>query len=381
MGIINMLSELFQRESDTVVNGWIGGAKTYGPGAEGRHYLSVSCTDLAIRYDTQRFGKRLPVLQSQVTWPSGDARITVSNTLGPSNFAPLSDGKFARMVQRDVALTGDLPMNSDSVNVVVGLLAAPGGSLLQRATEFLGNLASLTQVPQLTAAAPVAAKVVEGVDKLLGNDETTGLIALQISIQADELKEGYLVVTDWPSKEGALADLGVRGSRLLMLDPRKVEWVPATGFSYVLLKIQISPSKPERWRELGSISDLAKDAVKQLSLARSAEDVAAAGSAVLFATSSVQFEPNLTVEDRGIAADEIEKMWNKERARRNKVLSTDDPVDAMSHDGIADEVIEDFPAPIERKRVDRSLTRELMGEADAVSGRLKKMRARSSGRG
>ncbi len=381
MGIIKMLSELFQRESTTVVNGWIPGSKTYERDAEGRHYLSIMCTDLAIRYDRRRFGDRLPVLQSQVIWPSGDEQITVSNTLGPSNFAPLNEGSFARMVQQDVALTGDLPMNSDSVNVVVGLLAAPGGSVLRRATDFLGNLASLTQVPQLTAAAPVAAKVVEGVDKLLGNDETIGLIALQTSIQADRLKEGFLVVTDWPSDAGSVERLRVDGSKLHMRDSPDGEWVPAGGFSYFVLEVQISPSKPGRWRELGSIADLAESAVQQLARAQSPDDVAAAGSAVLVATSSVLFEPNLTVEDRDVAADEIEKMWNKERSRRTKVLSRDDSADAMTHDGFADQVLGDMSVTIGRTGPDKAVTRKVIGEADVVAGRLKKMRAGSAGHG
>ena len=200
-----------------------------------------------------------------MTWPSGDERITVSTTLGPSSFTALNEGDFARLVQRDVVLTGDLPMNTDAVSVVVGLMAAPGDTLLDQATEFLGDLASLTRVPQLTMAAPVATKIAQGVDKLLGNDETFGLIALQTSIQADRLTDGYLVVTDWPTDEGSLERLAVSGSGLKVRDADNSDVLrPATGFNYMVLDVQVTPSKPQRWRELTTVSALTKSAVGQL---------------------------------------------------------------------------------------------------------------------
>ena len=263
------------------------------------------------------------MLQSLVSWPNNRDRITVASTLGPSSFTALNEGDFARLIQKDVALTGDLPMNGDAVNIVVGLLAAPGDSILDQATEFLGDLASLTQVPQLTAAAPVASKIAQGVDKLLGNDDIAGLLAMQASIQADRLKDGYLVVTDWPTTEGALDRLAVTGEGLRVRDSDDPKFLrPPSGFNFLVLDVQVTPSKPQRWRQLASVADLAAQANEQLARAKSAEDVAAAGSSILVAMSTVLFEPNLTTEDQEVAAAAIEHQWADSVARRSTVLGS-----------------------------------------------------------
>ena len=61
MGLINKLGELWEHESGVVVHGWIRrAAKVFGPEDEGQHYLSISCSDLGIRYDRERFGERRP---------------------------------------------------------------------------------------------------------------------------------------------------------------------------------------------------------------------------------------------------------------------------------------------------------------------------------
>ncbi|SDU83176.1 hypothetical protein [Jiangella alkaliphila] len=203
-----------------------------------------------------------------------------------------------------MALTGDLPMNEGYVDVVVGLLAAPGEGLLDKATEFLGDLAELTRVPQLTAAAGVATKITAGVDKLLGTDETIGLLALQTSINADGLRDGYYVATNWPAANGGLDRLRVTDARLEVLHDDQV-WRPAAGFDYFVLEVATTGSHPDRWRQLGAMPKVVKDALSQLAKAVSDDDVAAAGSAVRVAIVEVEFEPNLTVEDRAIAADRI----------------------------------------------------------------------------
>lgn len=370
MGLVDMLKDLWKKESSTVVHGWIprDGA-TYGPSDEGRNYLSVSCSDVGIRFERERFGDRLPVLQSLITWPSDDQKITVSSTLGPSSFTALNEGEFARLVHRDVALTGDLPMNADAVHVVVGLIAAPGESLLDQATDFLGDLATLTQVPQLTMAAPVAAKIAQGVDKLLGNEDTRGLIALQTSIQADRLRDGYLVVTDWLASEGSLDQLVVTDSGLKVRepgDPTEVLHLPS--FSFIVLDVQVTPSKPQRWRELTSVSKLAKTAVSQLAKAKSTEDVDAAGNAAQVAMNEVLFEPNLTVADRDIAAAQILSMWEDAVARRNAVLHGEGR-DSL---GIAPQRDEDESD--ESDGAGERKAAKVISAADIVSHKLKRMR-------
>lgn len=320
MSIKDKLMDLWQRESSAVVHGWLPGGQTYGPDDEGTRYLEISCVDLSIKYDRERLGTRRPVLQSLVTWPNRSDRITVSRTLGPSNFTALHDGDFAHLLQSGVALTGDLPMNAGSVDVVIGLLAAPGESLLDKATDFLSDLAELTQVPQLTAAAPIASKITGGVDKLLGNEETIGLLALQTSIQADALRDGYLVVTDWPAETGDLGRLRVQDGQGLEQLGDDQQWRPARGFNYVVLRVVTRPSKPDRWEELMAVSTLVQDALDELAEARTDEDVTAAGSAILVAMSKVTLEENLTREDREVGGDRIQAAWERAVAKRAKVL-------------------------------------------------------------
>lgn len=318
MSFTEKIGQWWRSNADTVVNGWLDATEV--PGTEGRNYLQVRCTDLGLQYNREWFAERRPVLQGIVRWPHRGGSISVSSTIGPSNFTNLHEGSFGTLVSSDVELTGNLPLNASDVDVTVGLLAAPGESLLDRASKFLGDLAELTKAPQLTTAAPIAQKIAAGVDSLLGNDETKGLLAFRTSIPADTPRRGYYVLTDWPTNKGSLEALRVSNNKLQVND-KSVGWSEPQDFNYLVLEFRVEGSKPTRWEELPEIFDVFSTALDKLANATTRKAVADAGVALELAVNAAQNSSNLTAGDREIAEVEMLRKWERRLRRRSQEIA------------------------------------------------------------
>ncbi len=321
MGFAARVKQIWQQETQQHVHGWIRGEPAppapEGP-VEGGHYLQLRCTSVSLRFSRERMADRTPVLQSVVQWPSQGQRISVIQTLDRSRFSLAPGGgqtDFDVLQLTDRALTGDLPLNAGDVEVDIALLAAPTSSLLDRATAFLDQVAELTLVPQLTAAAPVASKLAQGVDALLGNDEVRGVLAFSTSIPADTAKAGHYVITDLPSSEAGLDHLYVKDGALLRFDPQTQQWQPASGFSHIVIEVRVEPPKPDRWRELPAIVDLSQAALTRLSQARTEADVRDAWPPMHQAVIEALYSPDLAYADREPAAAALTAQWKQEAAR------------------------------------------------------------------
>ncbi len=316
MGFLAKISALWTRESERCVHGWVQShppAPVIEPGA-GTHYLQVRLTDMSLRFSRQHFSDRDPVMQSAIVWPVGDERITVARTFDHTRFSQVSNAEeapeFAVYHVADLALSGDLPLNSGDVEVNVALLAAPRSSVLDHAASFLNDVASLTLVPQLTVAAPVATKIASGVDKLLGNEDVAGVLAFCTSVSADAPRAGYYLVTDLPAQSAKDLDwFAVRDHGLLRWSDEQQAWQPATGFSYLLIEFSVEGPKPTRWTELPEITDLSKAALQQLAQATTQAEVERAAPQMKLAAIKAIYSPDLAHVDRDPAAQSVADQW------------------------------------------------------------------------
>lgn len=365
MGLWGKATALWQAASQQYVHGWVQSdapVDTVEPG-EGKHYLQVRLTGMSLRFSREHFADRSPVLQSAIRWPVGGERITVSQTVDRSRFtqpATTEDAADFMIYQvSDLALSGDLPLNSGDVEVNVALLAAPGSSLLDHATSFLNDIADLTLVPQLSVAAPVASKIAGGVDQLLGNDEVAGVLAFCTSVPADDPQPGFFLVTDLPTESGQdLSRLAVKDRTLWHWLDKEGAWRPAAGFSYLLLEFRVEGSKPTRWTELPEITDLSQAALQRLAQATTDADVADAAPQMRLAAMKALYSPDLAHINRDPAAQALVDQW-KQQVARLADLRTSRPTGAGPIEGMAS-----APAPAVVSAAER-VRREL---DDIVSG-------------
>lgn len=323
MGFLDKIGALWQQESQRCIHGWVQShrhpAATVEPGA-GMHYLQVRLAEMSLRFSRERFADRSPVIQSAIVWPVGGERITVAQTVDHTRFSPATSTseapEFAVYHVNDLALSGDLPLNSGDVEVNVALLAAPGSSLLDRATSFLNDIASLTLVPQLTVAAPVATKIAGGIDQLLGNEDVAGVLAFSTSVPADRARAGYYLLTDLPlqSSDDLTRFVVEDGSLLRWSDPDHA-WQPAAGFSYLLVEFRVEGSKPTRWTELPEITDLSQAALERLAQASTDADVERAAPQMKLAAMKAFYSPDLAHVDRDPAAQAVVDQWNQQVVR------------------------------------------------------------------
>jgi hypothetical protein len=325
VGFLSKVRTLWQAEAQQYVHGWIrpnGPAAPVEPG-EGRYYLQVRCAAMSLRFSRERFADRSPVLQSVIRWPTRGERIAVSQTIDQSRFTQAGDAGtsgFRVFDVADKALSGDLPLNAGDVEVDVAVLAAPGSSLLKQATSFLSEVASLTMIPQLTAAAPVATKIASGVDTLLGNDDVEGILAFSTSVPAGRPRPGYYAVTDIvATSDDDLQRLDVKDDQLLRYSHERDRWEPATGFSYLLLEFRVEETKPSRWTELPEIVDLCESALEQLSKARTEQDIREAWPQMHLAVLKALYNQNLAHSDRDPAARALTDQWKQEVDRLAEV--------------------------------------------------------------
>lgn len=311
MSLASTILSHWQHPTVRVVEGWLprpGSTATYGEADAGRHYVTVSCADLALQFDQTRFTDRRPVLQSLITWPTSPDPIEIPRTVGPSNFASLVPGQFNQLITKRVMLTPDLPMNAGALDILVALLSVPGESLLDVAAGVLSSLSSLVQVPQLTAAAPIAAKIAEGADALLGNDRMVPLLGVHMSMSAHELQDGYYVATTCPVDAGRLDDLSVDSTGQLLQRVGDT-WQQPSGFDYLVLDVHVLPSDPEHWETIDSLQSLVTDALEDLAGAKSEADVFIAGAKMRMAIARIHQDPHLTVLDHANCAVTAHARW------------------------------------------------------------------------
>lgn len=340
MAFWDKIGALWKKESEQHVHGWVQSsqvAETMEPGA-GTHYLKVRLTAMSLRFSREKSAGRSPVLQSAIRWPVGGEWITVAQTIDRNRFSQVANSKdapdFAVYQVNNLALSGDLPLNGGDVEVTVALLAAPGSSALDHATSFLNDIASLTLVPQLSAAAPVATKIAGGVDKLLGNDEVSGVLAFCTSVPADTPRDGFYLVTDLPTQSDQdLAWFAVKDHALLQWSDQARVWQPAAGFSYLLIEFSVAGPKPTRWTDLPEITDLSQAALQQLARASTDAEVERAAPQLKLAAMKALYSPDLAHVDRDPAAQALADQWKEQVARLSEIQPTspgdrDVPVEA-----------------------------------------------------
>lgn len=311
MSLWDWLRGKYQEPMRQASHGWIptNGDRPEGFG-RGDTYVRVRCVDLMLEYRRDRFQDRLPVLQSVVSVDHDGKELEVGATLGPSDFAPLSEGQFVRTIVHNVLLTGWLPYNTGAVDILVGLLAAPGENTLKTAAGFLGEISSLVHVPYLSAATDIATKVADGAEKLLDGDKTLGLVAVHLALADSEVQPGYYVAINADETDMPLASLCVENDTLKVRTDSGSR--PVEGVDYLLLEVEVQQTAGEDWRALPSIWEPYKQA--RARLGAEPDDKARKQAEALLYTAIVaaQTSPDLTYADQDRVARRIREVWGRD---------------------------------------------------------------------
>lgn len=314
MGLVDKIRQLWRRETTQVVHGWVGLVDGVAEAPDeippSERYVELVAAGFGLRFEQERAAGRSPVFASAVTWqsPSGEV-LHISKTLSDEDFESIGAGGAFVTIHSQVPLTTLLPLGASNVEYTVGLLSAPGDSLFAGVAAFLSNVADLTQRTELTAVGAVADKVATGLDTILGNDTITGRLGLHGAVLASEPRAGYYVVTSLPSAPPLLDHLTVIDGRLRFFS--EGVWGDPAGFDYLLLRVALRGSQPDRWRDLESVAGPWKAAEEKLAQATTAQAVTEAGVAFKLAVAQARNDPNLAVGDRDLAAEEIRAHWER----------------------------------------------------------------------
>lgn len=322
------LKGLYRREDHPEIQlGWLPGSGDAGRLRHGSCYVEVRLIDSAIRYERDRFRDQEPLVQSLVRFRVADELIPMSTTLGPESMRVVhGDGDFRNLEQRNVALTGLIPFNAGDVEIVVGLLSVPVRDGLSAVTGFLGKLADLVKVPAISTVAATAQTVAEGVETLLGGDQTRGLIGLSLGIGEPDLREdGFYVALR--SKAGdplSFGTLGVVDDQLVAYPDASRSGTPERliGYDYVLLRVRTHADLGSAWQEIPALRDPFKKAVEAL-LQAGKEEAEEAKRLFWIAYTAARFSDDLTASDRGRVSELMFEQWKREVRRKSELGAGD----------------------------------------------------------
>ncbi|MEV8637438.1 hypothetical protein AB0395_37940 [Streptosporangium sp. NPDC051023] len=161
-------------------------------------------------------------------------------------------------VTLDEPITPLLPYGGGTVTVQAGLYRVSGRGPLGTAVQIVGGLAGLV-APPLAAAANVATKVSEGIDRILGDLGEQPVLGVHRTMVAPvpgapgaggrAMRAGHLVVIDSPRPPGTLS---IEDGRL------RVDGRPPTGADFLVLRIECRTERDDwRFPELAQLIDRA----------------------------------------------------------------------------------------------------------------------------
>lgn len=298
-----------------IEKGWLPESSQPGEMRHGSCYVEVRLVDSALRYDRDRFRGQEPVVQSLVRFRVGGEVVPIPSTIGPDSLTPLGDEDYRHLEQSNVALTGRVPFNEGDIEILAGLLTVPGSNDLTAVTGFLGKLADLVKVPQLSTVVATAQTVAEGITTLLGGDAARGLIGIYQGIGAPDLRRDgyYIAIEDQDGRRPDLALLGVRNDRLVAYMDETHTGTPGSmeGWNYMLLRVRTYETIGDSWKEIPSLNDPLQEAHRALGRAKDESALDAATTMLWAAINAADFSKDLSADDRDRVVQEMFDDWKR----------------------------------------------------------------------
>src|SRR5207245_9158975 len=116
-------------------------------------------SEMFLKRDVEWFRTRHPAVHAVVRFDFGDKKIELPTVAGLFDLPGIDTKNLGDVIQLNYQLTGLLPFNGGSVEILAGLLAMTGADYLEQSIKTLGQFSSLLAVPQLSAVLNVAGPI------------------------------------------------------------------------------------------------------------------------------------------------------------------------------------------------------------------------------
>lgn len=303
-GLLRLVRRVREREGQHLVSTFIPEPGTE-PLRPNESYLRVWLADMFLAHDQQWLAGRYPMAHATITFRYAGQQRSFTRTCRPP------EGQLGPGERRNYELVPLVPWNGGVVEIDAGLSALRGGSPLGAALDAIGELSKLVG-PPLSSAIALSDQIARGVEHVLEAAEEDVLLALHEGFsRADgggrELRPGWWVVVGATAQQVPPAELAIEDDVLVQRTADGVRRV--TGFDYLVLRLA-GQSDRDDWR-FADFENLIGRALDALAAGDEGGWKTFGNAAIRLADRS----PDLTLGDRGIVAEAIQKELEAAKGR------------------------------------------------------------------
>jgi hypothetical protein len=318
MSLWTMISDWISRDATKYLYQPIAAERVVGakydptPLTAGGAYFRLWLGEMFLKKDQAWFNQWHPAVHSLVRIDMGSEPVEVPYVAGPLSLKGVTLTNLNQVVQLNYPITPLLPFNGGVVEVMAGLLAMKGGSLISPVLKVLEGFAGLLNVPQLSAALTVAVPIASGLQEILTATNSGMHLGFHQTFTgkggggANELKPGYIAVMLTAAADDLAKRLWVVNDRLYQGESQ-ANVVPLTGYDYMLFRIE---GQPERdWEALDSIKEPRDKMLEALSGVP--PDLERAKVRLQEAKLAARLSPDLTKADRKRVIKALDDEFNE----------------------------------------------------------------------
>jgi hypothetical protein len=240
-------SDIWRTETQDWVHGWLEPGQT-PPGSPAgivepnASYLSIFLKSARIVNVRSGFTKFYGAVHSLMRLPHRSARMADFNVITtPVELKNVDSQGIDRVIQIDQRLLGPVPYVDGDLEVEVGLFSVASSNLAAPYLNLLESLSKTAGVSFISAAAPFAAPILEGV-KLLTSGTRDAVLEIGLAMSVQKVRQGLYVAMRAPKSRTALSDLRVDPSDFRLL---KQNGEPISDYPYFVLEFSASNQRPD----------------------------------------------------------------------------------------------------------------------------------------
>ena len=240
-------SDIWRTETQDWVHGWLEPGQT-PPGSPAgivepnASYLSIFLKSARIVNVRSGFTKFYGAVHSLMRLPHRSAKMADFNVITtPAELKNVDSEGIDRVIQIDQRLLGPVPYVDGDLEVQVGLFSVASSNLAAPYLNLLESLSKTAGVSFISAAAPFAAPILEGV-KLLTSGNRDAVLEIGLAMSEQRPRQGLYVAMRAPKSRTALSDLRVDPSDFRLL---KQNGEPISDYPYFVLEFSASNQRPD----------------------------------------------------------------------------------------------------------------------------------------
>jgi hypothetical protein len=288
-------------------------------------YFKLKLSRMFIRHSREFFQTKYPVVHALMRFAGMDEILEVHQVITPSVPGDAGAGELKKVIMVDQILLGPILYRGDSLELLIGLYAAPGDDWAEKFISLAQSVSAIAIQGPVSTAIALAKPVKESIDGLLKTDSLKLKTGLKSTLEKKNwFQPGYLAIISAPANEVDQRSLRVKEGILVQSSNGKYY----EEHDYFLLEIE-ALDRREDWQRLGFGSLWNR----LLELAAEEDDKERVGEKYMQFTGAVLASPDLSWTDRQtivkLAQDKITRIRELRSTAFLETLRSEDELDRL----------------------------------------------------